>query len=368
MLTSSNLSHSKSVNPSSAPVPLENFPFMPVLWVGIPMGQFHVALKITSDNNLHVVAYVDWKDAQKRSITQIECIYNPEARAVFEVFLEKICPEGGFDFKSGKDLFDRFTEITTGLRPSRSWSIKKHVVEVLRAHGKLCAQLDLSRENQFFPSESFFCPSDWKKYLGLDVEEFALPPNFQKLCSEISAANSEAEIYKTHLCVFIPEGVNLEMVESATSNPKQEHRCGLRNKHTEFVQAFLAQYGQIPSEESEWVLIPKEVLARRKNTLVPECKSEGYRPLSAKVGLMALLLIHVKTGRRYYPSAPASYVKCEERVIRGTLKQSVAIGGFNDKGIDVTYAYETGFERQGVGAARTFIALPDAASLFRAIS
>ena len=324
-----------------------------VWWVSVPVGDCHVVLEIASGLELRVKAHLHWMDASARGISKIECIYCPEAAAIFEVFLETVCQgQRIVDFQNKKCVLGFFAEMKVSLTPSRPWSIRKHVIEVAKRQRDLCAQLDLVHYTQALPNDNLFGPPDWRKFLGLNVEDCPPPAHFYRICKERSSAFSEESVGKTHLCVFIPEGITLEMVESLTLNPKEGYPCGLRNKHKEFTAAFLSQYGQIPSERAAWFLIPQKMISRRGSKIEKEYQSKGYEPLSATTGLIALLLACVKTGQKHYSNAPWSYAKCKEQVIRGAIKQSAAIGGFNSDGLDVTYAYGRGFESQGVGVQR----------------
>ena len=200
----------------------------------------------------------------------------------------------------------------------------------------------------------------WKQYFGIKVKEPPLPYDIHGILASKCPFFPDQEERETHFLKLVPEGMTLEQLKDLTLNPVQGFPIGLRG-NDDYVRKTFSEYGQRPSGRAHWVLMPKEVIPgsteqtwENQQMMSEQYKSLGYGLLSFIDGAFCLLLEYVEKRERHYCAHQWKETYCVEKVAD---KWPVAIGGFSEEGLRISYSLDSHNQRSelhGLGLARLF--------------
>jgi len=175
----------------------------------------------------------------------------------------------------------------------------------------------------------------------------------------------------THVLYLIPEELGtLNHFESEILKPYGEEKYGDGDQNPLqfrfFWDAACQEHGDVPFEDSHWVLMSKDVLpeSRSKSWMVQAALVDAlaekalvnYEAPSLREAFAVMMLHKVATGESLYQvgNNPNGYRYIYTRVKETTYGYRLAVGGFAPSGVIVHSLYDCDFENCGVGALRKF--------------
>lgn len=295
---------------------------------------------VDSNNNNSQFAPLS-SNASGEEINSFDCISQIAEEIIFNVF----------GYLSAVELA-KCSEV------SRRWARLSSDPDLWKEH-----TLELESHNQ--SSLSSFDASDWKKYVDLTAfnlevddlnvdnanDDLSFKARFVRL-KKILALPIEMQSGVLHLTM--PKGLNLNKLVALAAKPK----TGPATNFARIDQSVLGMYGDAEVDKTYRVVITKNIFAGSSQLMIGAQREilANHRCNMPKMLETATLLVvtHLKNGERAYQSLQFSslagcvafYTRCSETI---NPDSHVAVGGFLNDGISISFGGKLPNPYQGVG-------------------
>lgn len=253
----------------------------------------------------------------------------------------------------------RFQSPPVPLKQSSQVPMETRPLQVIAQLKQQVIQPQITAPQSAIPSMAFG-RAEWAKYFGDVGAEPPLPANIMEILNSQCTFWPDRQVKDTHLLVLVPNTVNkkpfnLNLLSEMIQGPK----AGYKTQYRYYSDHVKNELGN-KTFPSHWVLLTHDVIPDSRNQtydnqkkLVQRHAQQSAIPYELPTGLettTAILMEHVKTGKRLYSDSPATWTRCLEKV--NNNQWPVDIGGFSSGGLDVDGYWGGGLH--GVGCCRKF--------------